>query len=144
MESGKTRVLFLCTHNTARSQMAEAFLNNIAGDRFEAHSAGLEPKEIHPFTRQVMEEIGIDLGKQYSKSLKDYMGKTHFGYLITVCAQAEANCPSTFPDISKRLFWDIENPELTASSGPHKMERFRQVRDEIKERIASWLSIEAE
>ncbi|MFO8143654.1 MAG: arsenate reductase ArsC [Dehalococcoidales bacterium] len=143
MESGKTRVLFLCTHNTARSQMAEAFLNNMAGDRFEAHSAGLQPKDIHPYTREVMQELGIDLSKQYSKALRDYMGKMHFGYLITVCAQAEANCPSTFPDISNRLFWDIENPELTAGSESDKLERFRQVRDEIKKRITSWLFEEA-
>lgn len=119
--------------------MAEAFLNNMAGDRFEAHSAGLEPKKIHPYTLEVMQELGMDLSKQCSKSLKDYMGKTHFAYLITVCAQAESNCPSTFPGISNRLFWDIENPELTVGSESDKLEKFRQVRDEIKERITGWL-----
>ena len=90
----KMRVLFLCTANSARSQMAEAFLRSYAGDRYEAYSAGLEPKEIHPLTKKVMDEIGIDISGQYSKSLKDYMGKIHFGYLITVCADADEKCPT--------------------------------------------------
>ena len=96
----KIRVLFLCTGNSARSQMAEAFLRSYAGDRYEAYSAGLEPKEIHPLTKKVMDEIGIDISGQNSKSLKDYMGRLHFGYLITVCSQADANCPTAFPDLS--------------------------------------------
>jgi arsenate reductase len=92
----KIRVLFLCTTNSARSQMAEAFLRTSAGDRYEAFSAGLDPKEIHPLTRKVMAEVDIDISQQYPKALKDYMGKIHFGYLITVCSEADERCPTTF------------------------------------------------
>ena len=80
----KAKVLFLCTHNTARSQMAEAFLKRLAGDRFEAFSAGYEPRDIHPLTKQVMAEIGLDLSDQYSKSVKAFLGRLDFRYLIIV------------------------------------------------------------
>ncbi len=120
--------------------MAEAFLNHIAGNKFEAHSAGLEPREISPYTKQVMQEAGIDITNQYPKSLKDFMGKTHFGYLITVCAQAEEKCPSTFPDVSKRLFWDFENPDAFDGSEEDKLDKFRDIRDQIKEQITQWLA----
>jgi arsenate reductase len=99
----KTKVLFLCTGNSARSQMAEAFLRKYGDDRFEAYSAGLEPKNIHPYTVRVMEEVGLSLDGQYSKSLAEYMGKVHFGYMITVCADAEEKCPSVFPGMGQRL-----------------------------------------
>ncbi|MBN1580344.1 MAG: arsenate reductase ArsC, partial [Anaerolineae bacterium] len=103
----KTSVLFLCTGNSARSQMAEAFLREYGGDRFDAYSAGLEPKEINPYTRRVMAEIGFDLSGQRSKDVTEYLGKQHFGYLITVCAQAEKNCPKTFLGVGQRLHWPI-------------------------------------
>src|SRR4030067_2715331 len=106
----KARVLFLCTGNSARSQMAEAFLKKYGGDQFEAYSAGLEPKGIHPYTECVMEEIGVSLSGQYSKHVKEYMGKVHFGYLITVCGEAEQNCPTTFPGFGQRLHWSFEDP----------------------------------
>ncbi len=98
----KPQILFLCTTNSARSQMAEAFLKKYGGDKFEAYSAGLEPKAIHPYTEQVMQEIGIPLTGQYSKSFREYMGKVHFAYLITVCAEAEKNCPSNLSRGSAR------------------------------------------
>ena len=85
----KVKVLFLCTGNSARSQMAEAFLRKYGGDEFEAYSAGLEPKDINPYTERVMEEVGISLSGQYSKHVKEYMGKVHFAYLITLCDEAE-------------------------------------------------------
>ena len=85
----KIKVLFLCTGNSARSQMAEAFIRYYAGSKYEAYSAGLDPKNIHPLTVTVMEEDGIDMTGHYSKSLKDYMGKVHFGYLITVCSEPD-------------------------------------------------------
>lgn len=106
--SNKPRALFLCTHNSARSQMAEAFLRKYGSDRFEAHSAGLEPAEIHPMTLQVMSEVGIDLlgNGQRSKGLDEYLMKVHVGYLITVCANAEAQCP-IFPGVSVREDWGL-------------------------------------
>jgi arsenate reductase len=101
----KTNVLFLCTGNSCRSQMSEAFLRRYAGDRFTVYSAGSEPNPIHPLTKQVMGEIGFDLAGHYAKNVMDFAGHMHFGYLITVCARAEENCPKTFPDISQRLHW---------------------------------------
>jgi arsenate reductase len=93
----KTRVLFLCIHNSARTQMAEAFLRSYAGDRYEAYSAGVRPDDIHPLTRKVMSEAGVDIRDQHSKALKDYMGRIHFGWLITVCCQAEKDMRGSCP-----------------------------------------------
>lgn len=135
----KTRVLFLCTGNSARSQMAEAFLRRYAGDRFEAYSAGLEPKGIHPLTVRVMEEIGIPLTGQYSKDVREYLGKLHFGYLITVCAHAEEKCPTAFPGVGQRLHWALDDPAAVEGSDEDKLAKFRQVRDQIGERIREWL-----
>jgi arsenate reductase len=119
--------------------MAEAFLRNYAGDRFEAYSAGLEPKEINPLTKQVMAEVGIDISAQSSKSLKNYLGKVHFGFLITVCSQAEKNCPSTFPGVSQRLYWNMEDPAGFSGTPQETLEKFRNVRDQIKATIKDWV-----
>jgi len=136
----KTRVLFLCTGNTARSQMAEAFLREYTDDRFEAYSAGLEPSVINPNVRRVMEEIGLDLRGQYSKDVAKYMGKKHFGYLITVCANAEKRCPSVFPGLGQRLHWPFEDPAAFEGPEEEKLEKFREVRDQIDQRIRAWLA----
>jgi arsenate reductase len=136
----KTRVLFLCTGNTARSQMAEAFLRQCAGDRFEPYSAGLEPAEIHPYVYSVMQEMGIDLTGQRSKHVDEYMGKLHFGYTITVCSLAEERCPSVFPGMGQRLHWAFEDPAAFEGSEEEKLEKFREVRDQIDARIKQWLA----
>jgi arsenate reductase len=136
----KDRVLFLCTGNSARSQMAEALLRKHASDRFEVYSAGLEPKSIHPFTEQVMQEIGVSLGGQYSKDVREYMGKLHFGYLITVCANAEERCPTTFPGVGQRLHWAFDDPAAVEGSDKDKLAKFREVRDQIDRRIRVWLA----
>jgi len=135
----KTKVLFLCSGNSARSQMAEAYLRHFAADYFEPYSAGLEPSEINPFTYKVMEEEGISLAGQYAKHVSLYMGKQHFGYLITVCSKADKNCPATFPGISQRMHWDFEDPAAFQGSDEEKLRKFRQVRDQIRERILSWI-----
>lgn len=135
----KPRVLFLCTGNTSRSQMAEAFVRHYAGDRVEAYSAGLEPQEVHPYTRQVMDEVGIPLDGHRAKGLDEFLGKMHFGYLITVCDRAEHNCP-TFPGVGQRLFWPFEDPVASAGEKPEKaLVVFRRVRDEIEARVRQWL-----
>jgi arsenate reductase len=85
----KVKALFMCTGNSARSQIAEAILRKYAGDKFEVFSAGLEPKGINPYTEQVLQEIGITLEGHYAKHVREYMGKLNFGYLITVCSDAE-------------------------------------------------------
>jgi len=134
------KVLFLCTGNSARSQMAEAFLRTYAGDQFEAFSAGIEPKSIHPLTIRVMEEVGISLAQQYSKSVMEYMGKMHFGYLITVCDEAEKNCPRTFPDVSQRLHWSFEDPAALEADEETKLRKFREIRDRIREQVEIWVA----
>jgi arsenate reductase len=135
----KTKVLFLCTGNSARSQIAEAFVRRYAGDRFEAYSAGLEPRPIHPFTLRVMEEIGYNLSGHRSKDVTEYLGKQHFGYLITVCSDAEARCPTAFPGVSQRLCWPIQDPAAFEGSEEETLEKFRQARNEIAARIKTWL-----
>ena len=134
----KPRVLFLCTGNSARSQMAEAFLRRYARDHFEAHSAGLEPKGIHPYTLRVMAEIGVDLSGHTSKDVMTYLGRLHFGYVITVCDDAEQNCP-IFPFGSQRLHWLFEDPARFQGTDEEMLAKFRQVRDQIDSRIQAWL-----
>lgn len=136
----KIKVLFLCTGNSARSQMAEALLRHYAGDLFDVFSAGLEPKGINPLTIRVMEEIGIPLEGHYAKHVREYMGKVHFGYLITVCSDAERQCPATFPDISHRLHWAFEDPAALVGTEEEKLEKFREARDQIDRRVQAWLS----
>lgn len=134
----KPKVLFLCTGNTTRSQMGEAFLRAYAGDRFEVHSAGMEPTEVHPYTIQVMEELGFDLSDHHAKGLDQFLGKEHFGYLITVCSDAEEKCP-TFPGVSERIFWPFEDAAAFEGSEEEKLDKFRAVRDQIQARVQSWI-----
>lgn len=134
----KPKVLFLCTENRARSQMAEAFLRKHAGDQFEVYSAGLEPAPIHPYVYQVMEEVGLDLKDHYSKGVDEFLSKMYFGILITVCADAEKKCP-TFPGLGERHYWPIDDPVAVEGTVEEKLQKFREVRDEIEERILAWL-----
>jgi arsenate reductase len=134
----KTKVLFLCTSNSARSQMAEAFLRKYGGEHFEVYSAGLEPKGIHSLAARVMEEIGLPLTNQLSKDVDEYVGKVHFGYVITVCSHADDKCP-IFPDISQRLRWAFDDPAAIEGTDEEKLLKFRQVRDQIRQRICGWL-----
>ena len=135
----KAKVLFLCTGNSARSQMAEAFLKKHGGDRYDAYSAGTDPKGINPYTEKVMKEMGISLTGQYSKHAKEYMGKVHFGYLVTVCGEAEKNCPTAFPGISQRIHWSFEDPAAIIGTEEEKLTKFREVRDQIEQRVKEWL-----
>jgi arsenate reductase len=134
----KPRVLFLCTENRARSQMAEAFLRKHAGDQFEVYSAGLEPTSIHPYVYHVMEEVGLDLKDHSPKSVGEFLTKMYFGILITVCANAEKKCP-TFPGLGERHYWPFEDPVAFEGTEEEKLQKLRQVRDEIEERILTWL-----
>jgi arsenate reductase len=134
----KPRVLFLCTGNSARSQMAEALLKKYAKDNFEIFSAGLEPKEINPLTLKVLDEVGIDTKGQYAKPLSTYLGKTHFSYLITVCSNAEDRCPM-FPGMGKRMHWPFDDPAEFNGNEKEKLEKFRETRDQIETRILTWL-----
>jgi arsenate reductase len=120
--------------------MAEAFLRKYGGDQFDAYSAGTDPKGIHPNTERVMEEVGISLSNQHSKHVKEFLGKIHFGYLITMCDEAEKGCPTTFPGIGQRLHWSFEDPSAFVGSDAKKLEKFGEVRNQIEQRIKAWLS----
>ena len=139
----QTRVLFLCTGNSARSQMAEAFLHKYAGNRFEAHSAGLEPKPLNPLTVKVMEEVGVDMSGHKSKGFETYLGKMLFQYLITVCDDAEKNCPSAWPGVSNRLHWHFEDPAAFIGTDAEKLAKFRHVRDQIDQKVKAWVAEQA-
>jgi arsenate reductase len=137
----KQKVLFLCTQNSARSQMAEGLLRHLAGDRFEVYSAGIDPTdEIHPCAIEAMSEVGIDISGQHPKGLSTYLGKMGFNYLIIVCARAEERCPKTFPGVGTRFSWIFEDPRREDDIPYESMlERFRAVRDEIELKIRDWL-----
>ena len=137
----KQRVLFLCTGNSARSQMAEAFLREYGGIYFEPHSAGLEPKEVNPLTRKVMDEAGIDISNQTSKGIETYLGKVLFQYLITVCDDADQNCPTVWPGVNTRLHWSFEDPAKFEGTEQEKLARFREVRDSIEKKIQEWVTV---
>src|SRR6266545_1332080 len=134
------RVLFLCTGNSARSQMAEAFLRKYAGDTFEPHSAGLEPKGVNPLTIKVMDEVGIDISSQKSKGIEMYLGKVLFQYLITVCDDADKNCPTVWLGVNKRMHWSFEDPARFEGTEEAKLAKFREVRDLIEKRIKEWVA----
>jgi arsenate reductase len=135
----KQRILFLCTGNSARSQMAQAFLCKYGGERFEAYSAGLEPKGMNPYTIQVMQEAGIDISGQRSKGVEAYLGKVLFQYLITLCDDAEKNCPTTWPGVSQHMHWSFADPARFEGTDEQKLAKFRQVRDLIEAKTVTWL-----
>ena len=137
------KVLFLCTGNSCRSQMAEAWLRELGGDRFEVFSAGLEPHGVNPNTIVVMEELGIDMSDHRSKQLDEYIGKVDFDYLITVCGNADERCPY-FPGMGARMHWPFQDPAAFEGSEDEKLNFFRKVRDQIKEKIQSWLDKDLE
>jgi arsenate reductase len=131
--SQRSRVLFLCTHNSARSQMAEGLLRHVAGDRFEAMSAGTEATRVRPLAVRAMEELGIDISGQESKTLNRYLQES-FDYVITVCDDANEACPF-FPGAANRLHWSFEDPSRVEGSEEERLAVFRAVRDRIRERI---------
>ncbi|MGQ9621715.1 MAG: arsenate reductase ArsC [Bacteroidales bacterium] len=133
----KPRVLFLCYHNSARSQIAEGILRNLAGDRFDVYSAGIEPTNVHPLAIKVMSEIGIDISHQSSKSASSLLNK-HFGYIITVCDDAKEKCP-IFPGVVIRFHWPFQDPAKAVGSEEEKLFVFRRIRDQIKQKIEEWL-----
>jgi arsenate reductase len=134
----KTRVLFLCSGNSARSQMAEAILRMRAGDHFEVYSAGLEPKGLNPYTLRVLDEIGANTAVLRSKELLSFIGKQHFGYLITVCSNAEEKCP-IFPGMGLRIHWPFDDPATFKGNDTETLTVFRTVRDQIDRKIQDWL-----
>lgn len=136
----KKVVLFVCTGNSARSQMAEALLRKYAGSRYEAHSAGLEAQGINPYTIRVLEEIGVDTSVHTSDRIFDYIGKLVPDYLITVCSRAEEKCPHIWPGATTRLHWPFDDPAAVQGSDARVLDAFRKTRSQIDERIRLWLA----
>jgi arsenate reductase len=133
------KVLFLCSGNSARSQMAEALLRKLGGDDYEPSSAGLEAKGVHPLTIQVLKEEDIDTSYATSNNVREYLGKKTFLDLITVCDKADEACPTVFPGVQRRYHWSFEDPAAATGSEEEQLKVFRKVRDQIKQRIADWL-----
>jgi arsenate reductase len=133
MTASKPKVLFLCTGNSARSQMAEGYLRWAAGDQFEALSAGIEPKGLNPLAVEVMQEIGIDISRQESKDVVGFLGQ-YIPYIVTVCDKARERCP-IFPRTFKFIHWSFEDPVAATGSHEQKLAAFRRVRDQIAHRI---------
>jgi arsenate reductase len=137
----KIKVLFLCIHNSARSQMAEAYLKKFGGDRFEVESAGLEKGTLNPLAVEVMKEDGIDISQNKTKEVFDFVkeGKS-FYYVVTVCdAKNSDKCP-VFAGMHKKIHWDFEDPSALTGSYEEKLERTRVVRDEIKEAVRRFVA----
>jgi arsenate reductase (thioredoxin) len=132
------RVLFLCTHNSARSQMAEGLLRHLGGGSVDVASAGTEARGVHPMAVRVMAEIGIDLRGHASKTLDRFVGKP-WDDVITVCDHANESCP-IFPGATRRLHWSIDDPSAATGSEEQRLAAFRRVRDEIRARIETWLA----
>ncbi|MDD5254917.1 MAG: arsenate reductase ArsC [Candidatus Omnitrophica bacterium] len=137
----KKRVLFLCTGNSCRSQMAEGFLRSLAGERFEALSAGIKPASVNPLAVKVMQEAGVDISRQESKPVSLFL-KQQFDFVITVCDNARQACPF-FPGTYKAIHWDIEDPAAAQGSEEEKLTVFRKIRERIRERVASFIENES-
>lgn len=129
----RQRVIFVCTHNSARSQMAEGMLRAWAGDRFEVFSAGTEATRVRPEAIEVMREIGIDISGQTSKTLDPYLG-AEFSWLITVCDQANESCP-TIPGVEQRAHWSIDDPSGITGDDEVRLRAFRDARDRLRDRV---------
>ncbi len=136
-------MIFLCTGNSARSQMAEALLRHYADDKFEVYSAGLEAKGLNPYAIRAMDEIGIDIRGQRSKDTREYMGRIFFHYVITVCSSADKSCPQAlWAQGGQKLPCPFDDPAAATGSEEEIMTKFRQVRDQITARIQTWLASE--
>jgi arsenate reductase len=135
----KKRVLFICIHNSARSQMAEAFLNKTCGDEFEAQSAGLEPGRLNPMVVQVMNEVGIDISEKPTRAVFDvFKSGVLFHYVITVCDEASAQRCPIFPGVTQRLQWGFPDPSQFQGTTEERLAQTRKVRDMIQNKIETW------
>jgi arsenate reductase len=135
----KQNVLFICVHNSARSQMAEAFLSEICGVQFEAHSAGLDPGTLNPLAVEAMREIGIDISHNQTQSLFDvFKAGELFAYVITVCDESSADRCPIFPGVTRRLHWSFADPSALTGTREERLAGTRKIRDEICARIEMW------
>ncbi|MBN2712630.1 MAG: arsenate reductase ArsC [Planctomycetes bacterium] len=135
----RENILFVSTRNSCRSRMAEGILKNLAGYKYDCYSAGIMPKEINPYARQVMEEIGISMKESASHNISDYLGKKLFHNIIIIGRHADRLCPHIFPGMGERILWDINAPSGTECKESEKLARYRELRDHIEKRVKEWL-----
>lgn len=136
----KKRALFVCIHNSGRSQMGEAFLRHLADDRFEVHSAGLEAGKLNPLVVKAMEEIGISMEGHYAKTVQEYLNRgDRFDYVITVCDETNAERCPVFPGGGQRIHWSFPDPSALTGSEEEKLAGIRPIRDAIETKIREWL-----
>jgi arsenate reductase len=135
----KKEILFICIHNSARSQMAEAFMDQCCGHEFQAHSAGLEPGKLNPLGVEAMKEVGIDISRNATKAVSDFVkpGKL-FSRVITVCDETSAERCPIFPSVTTRLRWGFPDPSTFSGATMEKLAKTREVRDAIKQKIKTW------
>jgi len=138
---GLTRVLFLCTANSCRSQMAEGFLRHLAGDQFEAASAGAQATRVNPDAVRVMKEVGIDISAHRSKDVSEFLGQ-RFTYVVRVCDKAKETCP-IFPNAFRYFDWGLDDPAAAEGTEAERLAVFRRVRDEIGERVRAFIAKES-
>jgi arsenate reductase len=135
----KKKVLFICVHNSARSQMAEAWLNKICGEHFEAQSAGLEPGTLNPLAVEVLQETNIDISHKKTQAVFDvFKSGQLFAYVITVCDETSAEKCPIFPGPAKRLHWSFPDPSTVTGTKEEKLRQVREIRDEIRQKIEEW------
>jgi arsenate reductase len=135
----KSNVLFICIHNSARSQMAEAWLNHLCGDFFAAESAGLEPGTLNPLVVEAMQEVGIDISKRGTQAVSDVLESSRlFSHVITVCDETSAERCPIFPGVAKRLHWSFPDPSALTGNHDEKMAGVRKIRDAIRAKIEAW------
>ena len=135
----KKKVLFICAHNSARSQMAAAWLNHLCPDDFEAHSAGLEPGTLNPLAVDAMAEVGIDISGNNTQAIFDvFKTGTFYPFVITVCDESEAESCPIFPGATQRLHWSFRDPSKLPGTHAERLDGTRKIRDEIRERVRAW------
>lgn len=143
MSDPKPRVLFLCIHNSARSQMAAAFLQQLGGDRFEVESAGLEPGRLNPLAVAAMKDAGIDIGGNGTQSVFElYERGRRFAYVISVCDAASAGRCPIFPGVARRLNWSFADPSAFTGTEQERLRQTIAVRDEIRDKVRAWIEEE--
>jgi arsenate reductase (thioredoxin) len=139
----KNRVLFLCIHNSARSQMAAAYLKRVAGDRFEVESAGIEPGKLNPFAVAAMREAGIDIGQNGTQSVFElFESGRRFQYVISVCDAASAERCPIFPGVATRMNWSFADPATFTGTDEERLQKTIAVRDQIREKVQQWVGEE--
>jgi len=144
MKDTKKRVLFLCIHNSARSQMAAAFLKQVAGDRFDVESAGLEPGKVNPLVVTAMKEVGIDISANKTQSVFElFKGGQRFQYVISVCDEASAERCPIFPGVTTRLNWSFADPSTFTGTEQERLNQVVAVRDQIRQKIGEWVKDES-